>query len=340
MLTQHGDGELRLAGSFGDEFGGTTLDTSRWVAGAWTGGGLFADRRGRHPQHQQRHRRLCPLAVRGNSPTLEATAQFGAGPWQHIGYGDLGFDGNVYTIFSTLNSSDNLYARTNNNASEQRTDLGAIPSGLHTYRVEVAGTQVSYYIDGTLRAQHTCPAAAGGAYLPVLQQRQRACAGGRPPVRLSRLHGSGSVDSCTIDGGAGVNWTTADWDAGEPAGTSVQLRTRTSADASTWSAWSAPLTAAGQTISSPDQRYLQYQVELSTSNSAVSAVVDAVGIGYSAVADPPTPTSTRPIRQPIRPHRPTPDFNTPTPTNTPTNTPTPPTHRPIRPHQYRARSRT
>ena len=79
---------------------------------------------------------------------------------------------------------------------------------------------------------------------------------------------SGNAASCTIDGGTGVNWTTASWDATVPAGTTVQLRTRTSADGSSLERLVGAADRPGQAITSPDQRYLQYRVELTTNNVA------------------------------------------------------------------------
>ncbi len=176
--------------------------------------------------------------------TLEATAQFGAGPWQQIGWGALNFENDrVRPVLDNQHLAPICSLAPTTTAAEQRTDLGPIPSGLHIYRIEVAGTQIRYYIDGTLRAEHT----VASAY-PAMHVYLSYNSGSAPALVVDRVWvyptyvASGNATSCTIDGGAGVNWTTASWDATVPAGTSVQLRTRTSANGSTWSAWSAPLT--------------------------------------------------------------------------------------------------
>ncbi|MEZ4638899.1 MAG: family 16 glycosylhydrolase [Caldilineaceae bacterium] len=75
-----------------------------------------------------------------------------------------GFEGNRYLLISTFNSTTNLYARVNNNGSEQRVDLGAIPTGQHQYRIEwtaldAANDQVRFYVDGQLVADMTVASA-------------------------------------------------------------------------------------------------------------------------------------------------------------------------------------
>jgi hypothetical protein len=89
--------------------------------------------------------------------------------------------------------------------------------------------------------------------------------------------GSLAAVSCAKDGGAAVTWATASWIATTPAGTSVTVETRTSADAVSWSAWN-PVTTNGGAITSPAGRYLQYRVTLSTTDALVSPRVDQVTI--------------------------------------------------------------
>src|SRR5262249_17981081 len=91
--------------------------------------------------------------------TLESFARFTGLPWEHIGWASLDFSGG-YAIFSTYNSGTSLFARTNSGSGEQQTNLGPLPAGFHTYRIDrQAASQtadtVSYYIDGVLVAQHS-----------------------------------------------------------------------------------------------------------------------------------------------------------------------------------------
>jgi hypothetical protein len=97
-----------------------------------------------------------------------------------------------------------------------------------------------------------------------------------------------------------------------PAGTSLAVQARTSADGTTWSAWS-PVASGGGAVASPN-RYLQYELTLTTSQ-AETPVVREVRISRTAGFVPtPTPTATATATATVTP--------TSTPTATPTRTPT------------------
>ena len=299
MLTLQNGGELSLAGAFGDTYATAPLD-AQWTGGAWAGGAYTPTVSGGVLTVDNGNfvRSTATRAV----ATLEARAQFGNAPWQHIGWGDLNFANNRYLLFSTFNNSTNLWARSANNGPEQRTDLGPIPAGMHTYRIERVGNAVRYSIDGTLRAEHTL------ANVPALHVYQSYNSSAGTTLQVDRLWTypdyalSGSIDSCVLDGGTSLNWTSAAWAATTPAGTAVQLRTRSSADGTTWSAWSAPLTASGQPITSPDQRYTRSTVSSSARpDAAVSPVVNSVTIGVAGGGVLPTST---PLPRPTRLRRP------------------------------------
>lgn len=287
VITGDGGGAVALAGLFSDDFQTSTLD-SQWVSGAWSGGAYTP----------------APAAgvlsisnaggafVRSAQPvlltTLEARARFGAAPWQHIGAADLNFEGK-YFIFSTFNGSSNLYARSEGGSGETRTDLGPIPSGYHVYRIErvpqAATDLLRYSIDGTVVAEHTVAPAGDPRHLYVSHNGGTATTldveslSIGPPHRLS-----GSFDSCPIDAGSSVNWSTISGQVTVPAPTQLRARTRTSDDAVTWSAWSAPVAIAGGAIGSPAGRYLQVRLELTTSDAGVTPVVQSVTVTNAAGA--------------------------------------------------------
>ena len=63
--------------------------------------------------------------------------------------------------------------------------------------------------------------------------------------------------------------------------------------AAAWSAWSAPLTARGQTITSPDQRYLQYRVELHDKQRQLArSSTRSISASAASAPEPPTATPT------------------------------------------------
>jgi hypothetical protein len=285
MATWAGDGEVRLAGMQSDEYIQATLDPARWVAGAW-GGGAYT------PSVANGLLSLGgtePVFVRSATTlpvtTLEATVRFTGTPWQHVGWGQLNFEG-VYLLFSTANSSTNLYARSYTLTGELRTDLGPIPQGFRSYRIQrqpasATTDTVSYFIDGVLRAQHTIPTT------PQMFVYQSVVG---PTLDIDRIAvypsyvAAGSFQSCTLDAGyASAVWTAAAWTAVVPPGATLQLRTRTSTDGTTWSAWSGPLTVSGSPVSSPPGRYVQYLLDLTTPDPSQSPVVNSVALDF----DPP-----------------------------------------------------
>jgi hypothetical protein len=280
IISQMGDGEIRLAGIHGDEYAGATLDGSLWTSGTWTGGSYtpvpsggilsIADPNGAYV------RSTTSLPV----STIEASVRFGALPWQHVGWGSLDFGGD-YAMFSTYNTSTSLFARSNDGGGEQQTNLGSIPSGFHRYRVtrqlaSPAQDVVKYYIDGALVATHTV------ATLPAMYVYESTF-GASPTLDVDWLwvypdyRNSGTFQSCAVDGGSSpFNWTTAAWAGNIPAASSVQLSTRTSPDGASWSSWSTPLTTSGASITSPAGRYIQYVLQLATSDASQSPVIDSV----------------------------------------------------------------
>ena len=292
IVTRVGDGEVRLAGTQGDEFAQATLNASKWVAGTWSGGAYT-------PTIANSVMSLSNSAgafVRsvGSLPvtTIEGSVTFSAQPWEHVGWASLNFAGG-YAIFSTYNTSTNLYARTSTDgATEQQTNLGAIPAGPHTYRIDRQAASptldtISYYVDGTLVAQHSV------ATLPAMYVYLSNNGGTAHTLDIDKIWvyptytASGTYQSCTQDIGHTLSvWTTADFSANVPAGAALQLRTRTSTNGTSWSGWSAPLTASGQDITSPTGRYLQYLLEFTTSNPSVSAVVDSVTMHYADASIP------------------------------------------------------
>lgn len=88
----------------------------------------------------------------------------------------------------------------------------------------------------------------------------------------------GKYQSVVHDAGIRAKWGTLTWGADAPSGAGIQLQTRSGdvprPDAS-WSVWSAPLTVpAGQTVTSPPARYVQYQAMLTGGSSAAPRLRD------------------------------------------------------------------
>jgi hypothetical protein len=221
--------------------------------------------------------------VRSNSVythgTLEAVAEFGAGTWQHIGFGALDFGSERYILFSTFDSQTALYARVNNFARGQVVSLGPIPPGRHSYGIEWDSVtndtdRARFFIDGSLVAELTVPALNATNYHVYMSNN------GSAPLQVDQTHVfppltvGGSYKSCAFDTGYDGTWPVVSWVATVPPGTSVRMFVRLSPDMRTWSAWEE-LAASG---SSPvaTGRYLQYRVELATTDFSVTPGLDTI----------------------------------------------------------------
>ncbi|MEK7326910.1 MAG: hypothetical protein AAB217_16830, partial [Chloroflexota bacterium] len=152
-ISDVGGGSIMLPAAFADDFNSAPLDTTtKWAIGEWTpnlpindpwvpaiSGGVLTVQNATDDGNDG-------AWVRSKSPYLfthgvvEFTAEFGLGADQNIGFGSTGFAGNRLFLFSTRNAAGaydgNLYARANNSGSEDNWSLGAIPTGVHRYRIE------------------------------------------------------------------------------------------------------------------------------------------------------------------------------------------------------------
>ena len=270
-------GTLALAGADADSFESASLASS-WVSGSWSGGsytpsltaGTLTLPGGGFVRSQSSY----------THASLAMVASFGAGPWQHLGFGALDFAGDTYLLFSTFNGSSNLYARANVGSGEQTVNLGAIPSGPHEYQVDwAAGSgsdQVVFLVDGVVRASLSLPSSPHNLYV-YLSNNGSASLGVDELVRSPRYEASGSYTSCVLDAGAEV-WQTLSWTARLASSTSLSVEVRTSADGVSWSGWDAA--SANGMLANP-ARLLQYRVHLATSDPNQSPLLDAVTLTSS-----------------------------------------------------------
>jgi hypothetical protein len=93
---------------------------------------------------------------------------------------------------------------------------------------------------------------------------------------------SGSYISEVYDSGRTAQWGSIAWDADVPAGSRVEVATRSGnrpVPDATWSAWTpAYASATGSTIASPPARYLQWRAELSRIKTDVSPALNRVRV--------------------------------------------------------------
>ncbi len=289
-----GGGAVALAATLADSFTASTLDVTRWTAGSWSTGTYTPSFAGS----------VMTLPgggyVRSQTTfthgSIEAIAQFGNGAWQHIGFGSNGFANNQYFLFSTSSSSTNLYARVNNNVSEQVIDLGAIPIGMHRYHIDwtalnTTTDQVTFLIDGTQVAQMSVTNAAASNFYLYLSNNGAANLLVDSAQVAPTYVAIGTYTSCALDAGATNVWQSLAWSATAPTGTGLSVQAQTSNDGLTWGNWGT-LAGSGASLATA-ARYVRYQLAFTTSDPQQSPLVTDVTIGFGSTSAPTaTPTNT------------------------------------------------
>jgi len=279
-----GGGAVTLAAVFADDFSGSSLDATQWSSGNWSGGGYTPVISGSVLTVQTTGGGWVRSLNTFTHGVIETIAQFGTGAWQHIGFASDGFVGNRYFIFSTYTGDGNLYARVNNNVSEQRVSLGAIPTGMHRYRIEwsaldASNDQVRFYVDGVQQVTlNVTNVGAANLYLYFSNATATSAllvdaAQVTPPYLTG-----GSYTSSVLDAGVGNAWQTVSWNAGTPVNISLTVQARTSLDGVTWSSWNNVL-ASGSAVN-PVGRYIQYGLLLATTDSQTTPQVNSVTLGW------------------------------------------------------------
>jgi len=301
-----GGGELHLRASVEDDFDGATVDLTRWItnisnpnAGSYQslimGNGLIT-LNGVY---------LRSVLTMTQLPRFfEARARLMQAP-NTSGEPDLGFYrevGPAYNPFTPA-SSIRLFILGNGDANNLivRARDGAGPlvdvdipdpdkTQFHIFRIEWEPNATRYFIDGVLQTTIPSPTLVITSWV-FLYHQTPSFYGSTPMdidwVRAGQYAGTGTYTSCPQDAGQRVRWDTLAWDATVPTTTTLAFRVRTSMDGANWSAWSDPLPPGPNNIppALAFARYLQYRVEMSTTNPMWSPEVREVVLSYSELAD-------------------------------------------------------
>jgi hypothetical protein len=272
-----------LASTLTDDFTGATLDPSKWNSGNWSGGAYS-------PTLNASVLSIMTSSggwVRSNNTfthgVIEAVANFGNTAYQHIGFGSDGFNGNRYFLFSTYSGNGHLFARVNNNTTEQNADLGPLPTGMHHYRIEWSAADASndlvvFLLDGAPVASLTVTNSGATNFYAYLSN-----ASATVPLQVDALTvtppylPSGTYTSCAYNAGTGNLWQAIAWDPTLPAATTLSVQVRTSADGLSWNAWTTVNTNSGSPLPVPGQ-YVQFLLTLNTTNPSLSPLINSVTI--------------------------------------------------------------
>lgn len=207
---------------------------------------------------------------------LEFSATFSGAAAQHIGFG-VTLDDGPWAIIST-GSGGGLGASTRAAPGATATFdpiTVPVPNGENTFRIEWSPTEVRYYVyvDGLPHLVVTRPVSITTPMRPIMSDYT---ADGSPlavdSLWMLLFRPTGVYESRVDDAGdERTVWGTLAAAVDQPAGTAIQLETRTgntpTPDAS-WSDYRA--LGAGGAIQSPSARYIQYRALLSTSDPHVT----------------------------------------------------------------------
>jgi hypothetical protein len=273
-------GKVQLAPAFSDDFTGTTL-SSAWTTSA-TGGGTASA--------TVANSILALSAVEVDSvqtftvAPVEASLNFAASQYQDFGMATslAATAGNYWALFDTGNTSNTLFADVNVNGATQTINLGALPVGFHTYRIQPSAGAFQFLVDGVLKATSNPATFPGGTNLKmVLFAYSGSSAFQADWVRVNSYPSTGTFTSSVFNALSAVTWNTASWTATLPSGTTITVQTRTGNTATpdnSWSAWTS--VANGGAISSPAGQYVQYRVILSTADPTVTPTLTDITLTW------------------------------------------------------------
>ena len=185
----------------------------------------------------------------------------------------------------------------------QQVSLPAVGTGWHTLQMTFTGNRIQVYYDGVLKIDVTDnnfdsrPAYLSGGisadwwtwslpYTITIDDISVAA-----PTAYGN---SGVLVSSAFDGGEGVQWQTLSWDATTSDSTNVCVRTRTAdlADQLANAGWSNCAGTSGSALTSENRRWIQYQLELTTSDASTSPVFHEIRIPYlSGTSGAPVPVT-------------------------------------------------
>jgi uncharacterized repeat protein (TIGR01451 family) len=299
-------GELHLTASVEDDFDGTAIDGARWVISVSNpAAGPYQAITVANGLVSLDGMYLRSVLTMTQLPRFfEARARLMQSP-DTSGNVDLGFYreiGPLYNPFTPASSirlfilgnsdSNNLIVRARDGDGPMA-DVD-IPdpdeTQFHVFRIEWEPEVTRYYINGTLQATILSSTQVVTSWV-FLYHQTPSFYGSTPTdidwVRAGQYVGSGTYTSCPQDAGQKVRWDTLAWDATVPSTTTLAFRVRTSMDGANWSDWSDPLPPGPNNIppALAFARYLQYRVEMSTTNPMWSPEVREVVLSYSELAD-------------------------------------------------------
>jgi Bacterial Ig-like domain/Purple acid Phosphatase, N-terminal domain/RTX calcium-binding nonapeptide repeat (4 copies) len=291
-VSETGNGEVMLAPTVGAEFSGGPSLPSGWGSSTWEseGGGAGGSATVAGGALHVNGAYASTDQTFGPGHSLEFAATFNGATFEHAGLSD-NFQ-SAWAIFSTKDTTNQLYARTNFGSGSPTDTLlpGSLVGSQHLYRIEWDTNEVRFYVDGTLVATHS------GTFGTTLRATASEFNAGGAELSVDWLHlspypSAGTFDSRVLDAGQPVDWGPLGWTADTPSGTGVAISVRTGNTPTPDGSWTGftPISSSGADVAG-NSRYVQYRAQLSTSDAGKTPSLSEVTIGYTAGADTEAPT--------------------------------------------------
>lgn len=263
--------------------------TDQWQSFPWSGGGSSVIASGQLVVNGARFNTQPEGTTLSPGTSIEFVATFGASSFQHIGFGagnnvDMYNNTATWIMFSTGTSTSVLQARVNLNGAAENVNLPGNFNGTpHRYRIDWNPASILFYIDGTL--VHTSNTALSTPMRVGISDFSENAPGVAVDwLRVTPYASSGVFTSRVYDGGVSKTWQAATWSASVPDGASLQLFQRQGNVAVPDGSWTAfaPIAVSGSNVGG-SSRYIQYRADLSTSNAAVTPVLQQMAINCGDV---------------------------------------------------------
>jgi hypothetical protein len=191
--------------------------------------------------------------------------------------------GNYWAIFSTRETSNRLFARVNGNGTTTEVDLGALPTGFHTYKVQPVTAGFEFHLDGQLYATINASFQTSQSLKAALSDFS-----GQPSQLLQAdwvnfnnysTTQTARFTSSAYDANITAIWDAVSWTASVPSGTTLQVEISVSNDNSTWSTWTQ--VTNGSSITNVSGRYIRYRVTMTTTNATITPILQDISLIYS-----------------------------------------------------------
>ena len=288
-----GDGAVRLPFVIDEAYSGTTLPGG-WTSTIWTGstpptiGGGMLSVNGSE---------AYTTANYSSGHSLEFVATFSAHAYQTVGFagGNPPLNNPPWLQFGTGSSGTQLYARIlptggSIGSPDDTIALGAQYLGSpHTYRIDWNTDKVEFFIDGESVLVRNMTFAES-MHVVISDYTSDAYSVPVDWIKLTPYASPCTFTSRVFDAGQFVNWDTISWTGSVPTGTSLGLSYRIGNTQTLSGAQWVTLSGNSPQALAGNSQYIQYQAELSSSNTALTPDLQDVTFAYHTGADTTVPT--------------------------------------------------